>query len=89
MYAKFFRVAALLLFGVFVVCRMFITNGLISDIILTAVIVLFLLLAAGGLLFDATAEQADRRGYRNFSLGFAVVLAVWVAMLLVRYVFTG
>lgn len=89
MYPKFFRAAALIIFAVFVVCRLFVTNGLINDIVLSAAILLFLLLSLGGLLFDKSGDEAERRSYRKFAIAFAVILAVWILMLLTRYVFTA
>lgn len=89
MYAKFFRASMLILFAVFVICRLFIENGLINDIVLSAALLLFLLLSLGGMLFDKSGDEAERRSYRKFSIWFAVILAVWILMLLTRYVFTA
>ena len=86
MYGKFFRVAMLLLFAVFLVCRMFISVGWVNDIILSAALVLFFALAGGGFLFDKKAEEGDRRAYRNFAIAFGVILVVWGVLLLFRYV---
>lgn len=86
MYGKFFRVAMLLLFAAFLVCRMFISVGWVNDIILSAALVLFFALAGGGFLFDKKAEEGDRRAYRNFAVAFGVILVVWGVLLLFRYV---
>ena len=86
MYSKFFRVAMLLLFAAFLVCRMLISVGWINDIVLSAALVLFFALAGGGYLFDKNAEEGDRRAYRNFAIAFGVILAVWGVLLLFRYV---
>ena len=86
MYGKFFRVAMLLLFAAFLVCRMFISVGWVNDIILSAALVLFFALAGSGFLFDKKAEEGDRRAYRNFAIAFGVILVVWGVLLLFRYV---
>ena len=89
MYAKFFRASALVIFAVFVISRLFVSNGMVQDILLTAALLLFTLLSVGGLLFDKSGDEAERRSYRKFAIAFAVVLAVWIVMLLTRYVFTA
>ncbi len=86
MYGRFFKVAMLVLFAVFLACRMFISIGWINDIVLSAALVLFFALAGGGLLFDKKAEEGDRRAYRNFTVAFGVILLVWGVLLLLRYV---
>ena len=86
MYGKIFRISMLVLFGAFIACRMFISVGWINDIVLSAALVLFFALAGGGLLFDKSAEEGDRRAYRNFTIAFGVILAVWGVLLLLRYV---
>lgn len=86
MYGKIFRVSAVILFGAFLACRMFISIDWINDIVLSAAIVLFLLLSGGGLLFDKKAEEGDRRAYRTFAIAFGAILLIWGVMLLFRYV---
>ena len=86
-YASFFKTAAVILFGAFIFIRTFVENAIVSDITLSAALVGFFLLCAGGLIFDKTAEEAERKSYKNFTIASGVVVILWGIMLLSRYVF--
>lgn len=86
-YSSFFKTAAVILFGAFIFIRTFVENAIVSDITLSAALVGFFLLCAGGLIFDKTAEEAERKSYKNFTIASGVVVILWGIMLLSRYVF--
>jgi len=88
MYAKFFRIASVILFGIFIAVRMFVENGVINDIALSCALLVFLGLSVGGFFFDKDCSPEDKKAYRKFSIGFAVIMVIWGIMLLVRYVIT-
>ncbi|MBR4866269.1 MAG: hypothetical protein IKU11_06255 [Clostridia bacterium] len=86
-YASFFKTAAVILLGAFIFIRTFVENAIVSDITLSAALVGFFLLCAGGLIFDKTAEEAESKSYKNFTIASGVVVILWGIMLLSRYVF--
>jgi len=86
MYATFFRIVSVILFGIFIAVRMFAESNTVKDLALLCAIVLFLALSVGGLLFDKACPPEDHKAYRKFAIGFAVVLVIFGVMLLLRYV---
>lgn len=86
-YASFFKAAAVILLGAFVIIRTFVENAIVSNITLSAALVGFFLLCGGGMIFDKAADEAERKAYKNFTIASGVVVVLWGIMLLSRYVF--
>lgn len=87
MFSKVFRIISVISVGIFVFARMYINNAVLNDIMLSALILVYIIMLGFGAFFSKEQSDQEKKSFKKYLLVITAIGVIWLIVLSIRYLF--